>query len=317
MIVVLSANTAVDRVLLIPSFRAGAVFRAERAEDFAGGKGLNVARVLRMLGERVRVVGTLAGAPGPAIDAWCQEAGVDTTWVTVAGETRTCTIVVDPGSGRQTVLNTPGPRLAPRDIDRLRDAIHRGTVQGDILCISGSAPPGVPDHFYGDIVLACRQRGVRCLLDVSGAALRLALEMRPWAASPNAHEYAGALSLPLDQPALVSQLASSTEHAILTLGEEGLMYAHAGVELRITPPRLKTVNAVGSGDACVAGFLAGMERGWADEDAIRFGVACGASNASRFEPGIGGPEEVERLAAQVTVERISDGSRTSSSDGVP
>jgi 1-phosphofructokinase family hexose kinase len=303
-IVVLSMNTAVDRLMLVPDFTPGEVYRAQRAEYFAGGKALNVARVLRQLGEPVRVIGTLGGMPEGFIRAWCDRAGVDGRWVRVVAESRTCVTVIDPGSERQTVLNEPGPTLTSEEIEGIDAEIDTATREGDTLCISGSAPPGVPDNFYAGLVRRMRTRGVKVLVDASGEPLRLALEARPWAAAPNAQECAAALGSDENPGSLVVALAEHVDHAMVTLGRKGLLYAHGRSAWRVSPPKIHAVNAVGSGDAFVAGFLAGMTRGLPDHEAVRLGVACGASNAARFEPGIGSPAELECLSALVRVDPL-------------
>ncbi|HEY8686829.1 MAG TPA: hexose kinase [Chloroflexota bacterium] len=302
MIVVLSLNTAIDRLMLVPGFAGGQVYRAERSVAVAGGKALNVARVLRRLGHPVRVVGMLGGMPESFVRTWCDREGIEGHWVRIEMDSRTCVIVVDPQSAHQTVLNEPGPRLNSSDMRRIDAAIEQTTQEGDTLCISGSAPPGVAASFYADLIVRMRERGIRVLVDTAGAALRLALDALPWAAAPNASECATALSHAEDPPTLIAALSERVEHAILTIGSEGLLYAHGDRIWRVRPPAIQTVNAVGSGDACVAGFLAGIIRGLPPLDAIQLGVACGAANAARFEPGIESVAEVERLSSLVRID---------------
>jgi tagatose 6-phosphate kinase len=299
MITVLSLNTAIDRVLLIPHFRPGEVVRAERSLAVPGGKGLNVARALRRLGRQVRVIGFLGGVPAPFIRAGCAELGIDQHWIEIAGESRTCVIVVDPYKSAQSVLNEPGPTVSTGETSRLRTAITASLHPGDILCISGSAPPGVPDGFYAALVRDLQPQGIRVLADVSGQALRLAAAERPWALSPNLDEYVAAFSTPDGPDGAARHLARMAEHALITLGARGAVYAGGSTVERFHPPPVEAVNAVGSGDAFVAGFLAGIEEGLPSTDAVRQAIACGASNAARFEPEIGGMEEIRRLMSQV------------------
>lgn len=308
MITVLSLNTAIDRVLVVPGFEPGRVYRAERAHPYAGGKGLNVVRALYRLGAAVRVIGFLGGSPKPFVEERCTAMGVGQHWVETAGESRTCAIIVDPGSGEQTVVNEPGPTVADADLERLRSVLQAATVSGDVLCISGSAPPGAPDGLYAEIVRSMHDRGVRVLADVSGAVLRLTLDAHPWAVAPNLDECVAAFSdvdrsrvTPAD---MAKRLVEHAELALLTLGREGLVVADGRHAWLLHPPPVETVNAVGSGDAFVAGFLAGIARDLSPLDAARLGVACGASNAARLEPDIGTPDEVETLAAAVTVEPV-------------
>ena len=305
MIVILSLNTAVDRVVRIPGFEAGHVYRAEDAESHAGGKGLNVARALRRLGEPVRVVGFLGGAPRDFIVRRCTELGVEQRWVEIEGETRTCVIVVDPSSEAQTVVNEPGPVVGEEELVRLREELKRSTAPGDLLCISGSAPRGVPDDCYVHIIRDLQPRDVRVLADISGKVLRLALEAHPWALAPNYEETVAAFARKGSAVEMAELLTEYTEHVLLTLGREGVLYASRDGAWRLRPPDVPTVNAVGSGDAFAAGFLAGIARRLDPLDAVRLGVACGASNASRLEPNIGPIGEIEELAEKVSVEQVS------------
>jgi len=294
-IVVLTLNTAVDRIMVIPGLKVGEVFRAEESRVFAGGKGLNVVRVVRELGSPVRVVGFLGGTPVGFIQSECERMGIETHWAPTAGETRTCVIAVDPHES-QTVLNEPGPRILPAEIERLAGAIREATSPGDLLCISGSAPPGVPDYFYREVVAEQQSRGIRVLVDVSGLPLRLAWEARPWAVKPNLAEARAALGTDDDGSAMARRLSDRAEHALVTAGAEGGWYASDGQVTEYRSPSITVVNAVGSGDALAAGFLVGMNSGMTTDEAVRLGVACGAANALRLEPGVGSRDEVDRLA---------------------
>ncbi len=91
-------------------------------------------------------------------------------------------------------------------------------------------------------------------------------------------------------------LAQRTQHALLTLGRDGAISCGEDGMWWLRPPSVRTVNAVGSGDAFAAGFLAGVARGFPGVEATRLGVACGASNAGRLEPGIGTPDEFSSLS---------------------
>lgn len=301
MLVVLSLNTALDRVWVVPGLQIGEVHRTEQTTVYAGGKGLNVARVLRSLGQPVRVIGFLGGAPASRIEERCEHLGVETHWVRITGESRTCLILVDPENGRQTVVNEPGPRVTPEEVMQLRTVLDDTLRTDDVLAISGSAPPGAPNTLYREVVECGHERGVQVLVDASGDALCHALDAGPWAVAPNLDE-ARAIAGSVDSPRDVAVwLASRADIALLTLGAEGVLCAGDEELWQLRPPTVPVVNAVGSGDAFVAGFLAGTVQGCSSLDAVRLGVACGASNAARLEPGIGSPEEIEHLADRVTV----------------
>lgn len=298
MLTILSLNTALDRTLVVPDFSPGGVYRANTVLTEAGGKGLNVARVLRQLDVPVRVVGFLGGTVAPSIAHRVAQVGIEAEWVRIAGETRTCIIVADPHQAEQTVLNEPGPWVSPQEIDTLRQTLRSTLQPGDILAISGSTPPGVPQDFYAEIVRSFPL--VRVLVDARGPALHRALHEHPWAATPNLDEARTAVQgeTPHD---IIRALHCFSSHVLLTLGAQGIL-AHVPSGLyHVEAPHVPTRNAVGSGDACVAGFLAASQTGASPLQAVRLAAACGAANAARLEGSIGSRAEIEQLLTAVRV----------------
>jgi 1-phosphofructokinase family hexose kinase len=307
-ITVLSLNTAVDRTLVVPGLQPGGVYRTSRVHVDAGGKGLNVARVLRQLGDPVRVIGFLGGMPAPLIQDRCTEMDIEQHWIRTRGETRTCLILVDGNGGAPTVINESGPAVKRTEVAALREMLDSAVGPGDLLSISGSAPPGVPGGFVGEMVAALQSRGGRVLVDTSEARLMEALEAAPWAITPNAEEGAMALG-PASPPALAAALARRAGRALLTCGSQGAIYAEGGEMWQLTPPPINALNPIASGDALVAGFLSRTERGASGVESARFGVACGTANAAQVDAGVSSVAEVEALASRVTVKRIGEADR--------
>ncbi len=265
-----------------------------------------MARAVRHLDEGVRVVGFVGGPQAPAIGAACTDMGIEQHWVSTAEESRTCLIVVDPNANVETVVNEPGPHVTQAEVDKLSAAVRACLGEGDMLCISGSAPPGVPSDFYADVLIAARHKHVRVLADVSGALLREMWTFGVWALAPNQAESREALGFGDVPEDVARHLSSGADHVLLTLGASGVIYGHCGAARHLFPPAVPTVNAVGSGDAFVAGFAVGIERGYEPLEAVRLAMACGASNAQHLEPGVGGSEEIERLMGGVTMREIRE-----------
>jgi len=305
LIIVLSLNTAIDRVLQVPLLTPGTVMRATETRSFAGGKGINVARNLLRLGEQVRVVGFLGGSAAAFIKERCAELGLEARWVDIAGETRTCVTVLDAASGGQTVLNEPGPLITPLEIERLLDALQASVSPGDLLCISGTAARGMPDSAYGHIVQRMKGVGVRVLVDAGGPGLLSAIEAGVWAVAPNEDELRSATKADAPVAEMARTVAGEVEIVLVTLGRDGCIAAVDGRLWRARAPQIHELNAVGSGDAFVAGFLSATAQGLEPMEAVRLAVACGASNALRYEPCIGSREEVESLRRQVEIENLA------------
>jgi tagatose 6-phosphate kinase len=306
LIIVLSVNTAIDRVLQVPVFTPGTVMRATETRTFAGGKGINVARNLRKLGDQVRVVGFLGGFAAAFIKERCSELGLDARWVDIAGETRTCITCLDSATGRQTVLNEPGPPVTSHEVDRLLEVLPASVSPGDLLCISGTAPPGMPAAAYGEIVQMMKELGLRVLVDAGGPGLHSAIRAGAWAVSPNEEELRSATKLGGASAAEIAhKVAEEIDIVLVTMGRNGcILGAHGGL-WRASAPEIHELNAVGSGDAFVAGFLSATANGVEPVEAIRLAVACGASNALRYEPWIGSRQEIETLQRQVKIEMLA------------
>lgn len=251
MIVTVTPNPALDVTYELPALRPGQTHRVQRVHARAGGKGVNVARVLRALGHDVLVVAPAGGATGDALRADLDAAGLTHDLVPCAGETRrTVTLVAD---GDATLLNEPGPVLAPEEWDALESRIP---ADADVLVISGSLPRGVD----AGAVARLAARDIPVIIDTSGEPLRRAAPYA-WAVKPNADELA-ALTGTDDPVAGARALRAAT--VVVSLGAEGLLAVTGEDVHHAPPPRVVTGNPTGAGDAVVAALAAGVGSPWPD-----------------------------------------------------
>lgn len=250
MIVTVTPNLALDVTYELPELRPGHAHRVRAVHARAGGKGVNVARVLRSLGHDVMVVGLAGGPTGDAVRADLDASGLPHDLVPCAGETRrTVTVVAD---GEATLLGEPGPVIAPDEWAALEARIP----DADVLVVSGSLPPGVDT----DAVARLAARDIPVIVDTSGEPLRRAAPYA-WAVKPNAEELA-AVTGTEDPVAGARMLRART--VVVSMGAEGLL-AVTGEEVhRVPPPRVVTGNPTGAGDAVVAALAAGAGSPWPD-----------------------------------------------------
>lgn len=315
MIICVSLNTALDRVYDIPDFAVGKSFRVASVREIAGGKALNVARVARQLGARVRAIGFVGGHTGRRIAELAQAEGLETAFVEVAGESRQCHTFVHAGRD-STQVNEVGPVLSAADVERLRPVLRENVRPGDLVCFSGSVPPGVPKDVYATLIRDVQEVGAVALLDSSGEAFARGLEAVPYAIKPNRPELEEHLGRPVTLDELPEIARAFHDRGIawvlISLGEDGMIAAAAGAVWRVKVPRIEVVTAVGSGDAFVGGWAATVTR-WADlrqpteaqvAEALRRGAAAGVSNALRTETGHVDPEQVRTLMDQIQVFKV-------------
>ena len=153
----------------------------------AGGKGVNVARALKTLGQPVIATGVAGGPTGTRIIEQLTEEAILNDFVRIREESRTSTAVVDPTSGEQTEINERGP-----DGLRGRARAVRGQAalprQGRGACASSPAAcrAASPTTLYARPGRAsCNRLGVTTVLDSEGEPLRLATRAEPDVVTPN------------------------------------------------------------------------------------------------------------------------------------
>ena len=308
MIITVTLNAAIDKTLAVPNFRLGRRHRSVEQTSTAGGKGVNVARALKLLGQPVIATGVAGGPTGTRVIEQLTEEAILNDFVRIREESRTSTAVVDPASGEQTEINEWGPRVSPSELELFVDKLLYLAKGADICVFSGSLPRGVEPDFYGAMIGELRKLGVATVLDSEGDPLRLAMRAEPDVVTPNeteaeelvGHEFAEDEDRVL---ALREIVALGARDAIMTMASGCVALVGRGerVLVRATAEPLDPVSGVGSGDALLAGYVAARYSGREPLECLRFGVACGAESTQHFGAGVLDPREVERLLPSVAI----------------
>jgi 1-phosphofructokinase family hexose kinase len=310
MIITVTLNAAIDKTLAVPNFRLGRRHRAVEQTAMAGGKGVNVARALRALGQPVIATGVAGGPTGTRIVEHLTEEGILNDFVRIREESRTSTAVVDPTSGEQTEINEHGPQVSDQELDLFVDKLLY-LAKGAAVCVfAGSLPRGVDPGLYGRLIEEMRRLGVTTVLDAEGEPLLVATRRGPDVVSPNELEAEGLVGHEFSDEddrrrALGEMVEMGARQGIITLADGCLAVLGEGSErslYRATLEPLEPVSSVGSGDALLAGFVAARYGGRDREYCLRFAVACGAESTQHFGAGVLEQREVHRLLPEVRVE---------------
>ncbi len=321
MITVAGFNTALDKLVDVDVLRAGAMQRISAVRVSFGGKGLHVAQTIASLGEKVRLVGLVDATSGPAIAALMRERGVEFHGIEAPGSIRTCLAIRERG-GRITELLEPGPELDAATCEKMLATFRSLALESDLAVMSGSLPPGLDDTTYAGLVRELQSAGVPCVVDASGAALRLAVEARAFLVKPNRDEAAMLFGKAADDivdaaAAARMLLTQGVPMPVVSLGADGVVGAHGDEVLHANVTIERVVSAVGSGDCLVAGLAVSLIRGDNLATMLRLGAACGAANAGA---GLGHAQraDVEALVPRVRVTAVaSAGSSTTNSPSTP
>jgi 1-phosphofructokinase family hexose kinase len=316
MIITVTLNAAIDKTLAVPNFQLGRRHRAVEQTAMAGGKGVNVARTLKALGQPVIATGVAGGPTGTRIIEHLTEEAILNDFVRIREESRTSTAVVDPTSGEQTEINERGPKVTDAELELFVDKLLYLAKGAGVCVFAGSLPRGVDPDLYGRLVEELRKLDVTTVLDSEGEPLRLGTRAGPSVVSPNeleAEELVGNEFADDEDRSLGMRqiLELGAREACMTLPDGCLALLSGSRDpggpltlYRATFEPLEPVSSVGSGDAFLAGYVAARYAGRPAEECLRFGVACGAESTQHFGAGVIDPREVERLAGEVSVQTL-------------
>lgn len=306
MILCVNANAAVDKTLLVENFRLNAIHRPSFELVLPGGKGCNVARAARTLGQQALVIGWVGGHAGQFIEDALRVEGIQTAFVHTTVESRECISILDPASGALTELYEKGRSVTAVELDAFYALYEQHLPGARMVALSGSLPPGVPAGFYGELVRKAHAAGTPVILDTSGEPLRLGLEEGPDVLKCNRSELSGATGQPLetldDIRGVIRDLSKRLGiRVVVTLGGAGAVAAEGERSWLAQAPHIEAVSAVGSGDCFLAGLACALlaERGF--EDALRLAVAAGSANALQIGAGRMLLSDVETLLDKAVV----------------
>ena len=313
MFLCVSANPAIDKQIRMTEFRVGAVNRAAEAAPEPGGKAAHVAMTLRALGEKPEWIGFAGGATGEFLIGGLKALGIRALPVATREATRENLAIVD-GVGTMTEVLEPGEKPSAKELGTFRKACEAEFTRGGkklTVILSGSLPRGVAAHFYASLIRAARSHGCRVILDSSGEALRRGVAAQPDLVKPNREEAEALTGVNIRdvasaREALPQILAMGARSVAISLGKNGVLWGgeNQGV-LYARVPEVICRSAVGSGDAMVAGFAFGLERGLSPEKTLRLAVACGSANCLADSPGRIRLSAVRKLQKAVTVEVLA------------
>ena len=313
MIVTVTPNAALDRTATVPNFQVGTRSRSTHSLRQPGGKGVNVARALRLIGQPVIATGLAGGSTGLDIIEDLTAEGILNDFVRIQDASRASLAVVDPTNGQQTEINEIGPEVEPAELEVLVDKLRYLARGADMFALAGSLPQSVPNDFYAMLVRELRQHGATIAVDAHGQDLRAAIQAEPDIVSPNEREAEELVGYEFqdddDRIAGVERLVEMGARTAVIHGPSGCVASiapegpHEGgrVLLRATLELSEVLSTVGSGDAFLAGFLVGRRRRSSPEDSVALAVACGAANTQRLGAGNFDPADVEVYMRQVEV----------------
>ncbi len=303
----LSLNSSLDHTYYLKKIVFEDINRVQESRIDAGGKGINVGRMLRRLKTKTEVICFLGGATGEKIVSLLKKEQVQFTPIHTDGETRNIFNFVEKNTGRTLRINEKGPHISPREEKELFACLEELPITPrDIFVISGSLPPGLASDTYQRIIEKIKRKTTRIFLDTDGAPLKEGIKATPCMIKPNLWELERLAGEKIEnlsklQNVIQAILDKGISIIALTLGEKGALLFGENLLLYGKPPRVTPQSSIGCGDAFLSGFLSRHLLGKEYPDCLRYAIACGAAKAGKKGTLMPEKEEVEALLDKVEI----------------
>lgn len=303
MIRTVTLNPALDKTVEINNFNVGLVNRVLSIRLDAGGKGINVSKMVSTLGGKSTAFGFIAGRTGDYIKGCLDRSGIENDFVYTDGETRTNMKIIDSIQHANTDINEPGPNIPPEKIMELENKVFRGIDDKTVLVLSGSIPSGVPADIYRKWIEKARESGTRMILDCDGELLREGIKAAPYLIKPNIHELEGLLKRNIsgiDEMVSASRdiLKMGVKIVVLSLGSQGALFVKDDIVIHADGIKVDVKSTVGAGDSMVAALAYALDSKMDFEKAAVLAVASGTAKVTTSGSQ---PPEMEKI---MSVQRL-------------
>lgn len=302
MIYTVTLNPSIDFIVRLDQLNLGQVNRMQSDDKFAGGKGINVSRILQRLGKNNKATGFIGGFTGRFITDVLDQEGIAHSFIQVAGDTR---INVKVKADQETEINGPGPDIDPDSLEDLK-ALLSSLSADDTVVFAGSSPVNLGNVIYKDLIALTRETGAEVVCDFEGQTLIDSLEHQPLLVKPNNHELGAIYGKELKDLDEIQEYAgkliqAGAQHVIISMAGDGALLVTADEAYFAKPIKGVVKNSVGAGDSMVAGFTGAYAETGDALEAFKWGVACGT--ATTFSDDLASAAYIQEMYQQVEVEK--------------
>lgn len=305
-IITISLNPALDVTLWIPSMDFNEPNKTTGEKLYAGGKSINISRVLTALGESPLSVGVIGEDNSRMFTGLLNSDGVQYDFVSVPGSIRENLTLVIPDK-RVLKINRSGFPVTREAMDSVKKRILEEIRDQEsvLLVFAGSLPPNITPEAYKAFILSLRRENVKVAVDTSVFRSDDLEEIRPFIIKPNLPEFRQICgsNLPTEQSIVKSaqRMAEFVDHVLVSLGAKGLLYVSRERGLRLVTPQVPVRSTIGAGDTTLAAFIYCLQTGREPAEAAVYAAAAGTASVSLDGTAVVSPEQVGAVLPDVQV----------------
>lgn len=302
MIYTLTLNPSLDYHIWLPDFTEGTIHPVQKDWKDAGGKGINVSKVLQILGKESVILGFVGGFTGSFIRGQIEQLNISHRLIEVQGDSR---INVKLKAAKESEISGKSPLISPEALSELFAQLEKLSKE-DYLVLAGSVPDSLPADIYQTIIKQTRAKGVQIILDAKGESLRESLKENPFLIKPNHHELGDLFGVVIQsaEEALIygrKALDLGAQHVMVSMAGKGAVFVSEQENLIAEFPERKPVNSIGAGDSMVAGFLFAYTLFGKKDIAFRYAVAAGTATA--LSEGFCTKEKIEAFIPYISIKQ--------------
>ncbi len=301
MIYTLTLNPSIDYVIDVPDFSEGKINNIVSSHLYAGGKGINVSRLLNNVGKKSVALGFAAGVTGKFVIKSLISESIESDFV--FSDDDITRINVKMKSSVETECNGKGPAVSKQMIKELYKKITL-LKDGDVLVLSGSIPTSISFNIYEEIISMLSDKKVNICIDSRKGNVLNCLKYHPYLLKPNIDELGEMFDVNItsrDECIYYVRLLQEkgARNILLSLGAEGGILCAENHEVYYKKaPKGILKNSVGAGDSMLAGYLAYIiDHPDMYEDALKYAIASGSATAFGFD--IADQEKIENTLKEM------------------
>ncbi|HHW30147.1 MAG TPA: 1-phosphofructokinase [Clostridiaceae bacterium] len=310
MIYTITLNPAVDKTIEIDNFEVGTLNRVSSVRLDAGGKGINVSKVILSLGGKSKALGILGGISGKFIKEYLDHYGVDNDFIFMEKDTRTNLKIIDKVRKTNTDINEPGPDVDVKYIDMLKEKLFRILNKDSIVVFSGSTPKNIHKNIYYQWIMSAKDIGAKTILDADDELLKYGVQAGPFLVKPNINELEKLFNTSVKSIKQAVNLARSLinkygiEIVVVSLGEKGALFLDKTCSIFSRGIKVDVKSTVGAGDAMVAALAHSIDMGLGFDKSVKLAMATATANVLTSGTQPADYSEIAELEKQITFEYI-------------